>query len=340
MSAVATTADADADLAPGLPLVADAAGVARVLRNLTGLGANGWMDRLSSPRKQSITLDLLLDTGETLAVRIVGSGRPVLMIHGLGGSHHDWDDALQTLAAQHQVHTFDLLGHGARAQSSGAAAAPPTLAQMAQDVADVIAGLRLQRPILVGHSMGALVVMQYIQNQGADSLGGVCLIDQSPRITNDEQWKLGLFGSLTRAQLQAALGRLRGDFVETVATELVARCRPLRSAGKPDALVGRLARWAVAKLVRACGVEQLLALLESLADADFRDVMARVTVPTLVVLGGVSHHYGGLPLEQYYRDHLPDGTVRLYRSSAHSPHRQEAQRFAADLAAFTARRCS
>jgi pimeloyl-ACP methyl ester carboxylesterase len=297
------------------------------------------MDRLGTPHKQSTTLDLELHTGETIAVQIVGSGRPVLMVHGLGGSHHDWDDALQTLSAQHQVHTFDLLGHGARAQSR-AATALPTLAQMAQDVADVIAGLRLERPILVGHSMGALVVMQYIQDHGAESLGGLCLIDQSPRITNDEQWKLGLFGSLTRAQLQATLGRLRGDFVETVASEFVARCKPLRGAGRPDALVGRLARWAVARLARACGVEQLIAMLESLADADFRDVVARVTVPTMVVLGGVSHHYGGLPLEQYYRDNLPDGTVRMYKSSAHSPHRQEPGRFAADLAAFAARRCA
>ncbi len=335
-AAAAAAAEPDADLAPGLSLVADVADVARVLRNLTGLGATGWIDRLSAPSRQSLNIDLQRADGETVAVQIVGSGRPVVMIHGLGGSRRDWDDALQTLAAHHQVHTFDLLGHGARAGGRTA----PTLAQMAQDVADVIAGLRLERPVLVGHSMGALVVMQYIQQHGAGHLAGVCLIDQSPRVINDEQWKLGLFGSLTRAQAQATLGRLRGDFVETVARELVARCRPLAGAARPDAMTGRLARWAVAKLARACGAEQLIALLESLADADFRDVMARVTVPTMVVLGGVSHHYGGLPLEQYYRDNLPDATVRLYKASAHSPHRQEARRFAADLAAFAARRCT
>jgi non-heme chloroperoxidase len=334
MSAASTVTPTE--LAPGCSLVTDVPGVARVLRNLTGLGAGGWIDRLATPHKQAFTVELELDGGETLPVQIVGQGRPVLMIHGLGGSHHDWDDALQTLAAQHQVHTFDLLGHGARAQPR----TPPTLVQMAHDVAEVIAGLHLERPVLVGHSMGALVVMQYIQQHGADHLGGVCLIDQSPRITNDEQWQLGLFGSLTRGQVQATLGRLRSDFVDTVAREFVARCKPLAGAGCADAVAGRLARWAVGKLARACGAEQLVALLENLVDADFRDVVARVTVPTLVVLGGVSHHYGGLPLEQYYRDQLPDGTVRLYARSAHSPHRQEPQRFAADLAAFAARRCA
>lgn len=334
MNTVASAAPTE--LAPGCSLVADVAGVARVLRNLSGLGAHGWMERLAAPHRRAFSLELALGSGETLPVQIVGQGRPVVMVHGLGGSHHDWDDALQTLAAQHQVHTFDLLGHGARAQPR----TPPTLAQMAGDLAEVIDGLRLERPVLVGHSMGALVVMQYIQDHGADHLGGVCLIDQSPRITNDGEWHLGLFGSLTRPQVQAALGRLRHDFVETVARELVARCKPLAAAGRPDAMVGRLARWAVAKLAQVCAADQLVALLENLAEADFRDVVARVTVPTMVVLGGVSHHYGGLPLEQYYRDNLPDGTVRLYQASAHSPHRQEARRFAADLAAFTARRCA
>ena len=45
-------------------------------------------------------------------------------------------------------------------------------------------------------------------------IAGVCLIDQSPRITNDSQWQLGLFGSLTDGQLKDTLGRLRGDFVK------------------------------------------------------------------------------------------------------------------------------
>jgi pimeloyl-ACP methyl ester carboxylesterase len=80
-------------------------------------------------------------------------------------------------------------------------------------------------------------------------------------------------------------------------------------------------------------------MFESLAEADFRDVIAKLTVPTMVVLGGVSNHYGGLPLGQYYRNTLPDGTVRMYKKAAHSPHQQEPGRFAADLAAFAAKRC-
>jgi non-heme chloroperoxidase len=319
--------------APGFALVSDVAGVARVLCNLSGIGL---MDRLAPQRAASRRIDLTLASGETIAVQAAGSGRPVLMIHGLGGSHHDWDAGLESLVHHHTIHRFDLLGHGARASSKRL----PTLQQMAHDVAEVIAGLALERPLLVGHSMGALVVMKYLQDHGAAGVAGVCLIDQSPRITNNDQWQLGLFGSLTQSQLKDALGRLRVDFVETVASEFIAKLAPLKQARSRDALAGRLARWAVAKVARSCGIEHVLSMLESLADADFRDVIAKVKVPTMVVLGGASKHYGGLPLGQYYRDTLPDGTVRMYTKASHSPHRQEPGRFAADLAAFAAKRCA
>lgn len=318
---------------PGLALVSDVAGVARVLCNLSGIGL---IDKLTPQRVASRRIELVLASGETITVQVAGAGRPVLMVHGLGGSHHDWDDAIESLAQQHRIHRFDLLGHGARASSKRL----PTLQQMAHDVAEVIAGLQLERPLLVGHSMGALVVMKYLQDHGASRVAGVCLIDQSPRITNSDQWQLGLFGSLTHTELKETLGRLRGDFVETVASEFIARLAPLKQARSRDALAGRLARWAVAKLARSCGIEHVLSMLESLADADFRDVIAKVKVPTMVVLGGASHHYGGLPLGQYYRDTLPDGTVRMYQKASHSPHRQEPARFAADLAAFAAKRCA
>ncbi len=319
----------------GFALVCEVAGVARVLCNLSGLGAGGLIARLAAQRAASRRVDLQLASGETIGVQVAGQGRPVLMIHGLGGSHQEWDDAVGTLARGHAVHRFDLLGHGARADTQR----KPSLREMALDVAQVIDGLALDRPLLVGHSMGALVVMKYLQDHGESHIAGVCLIDQSPCITTDEHWRLGLFGSLTRTQLQHTLRRLRGDFAETVATEFLAKLAPLKGAASPDALAGRLARWLVTKLARGCGAERLLLMIESLAEADFRDLVAKLTVPTMVVLGGVSSHYGGLPLGKYYRDTLPDGTVRLYKQAAHSPHVQEPGRFAADLAAFAAKRC-
>jgi len=77
-----------------------------------------------------------------------------------------------------------------------------------------------------------------------------------------------------------------------------------------------------------------LSILESLVETDFREVVARLSVPALVVLGEVSHHYGGLPLGEYYESTLRHGTVLKYCTASHSPHREVPERFAADLANF------
>lgn len=281
-------------------LVADAAAALRVLQNLSGFGRRSWIDRLGSPRAASRHVELTAADGETITVEVSGAGRPLVLVHGLGGSHHDWDAAVELLAATHRVYTLDLGGHGARA----AARRQPTLETMARDIALVIERLSLERPLLVGHSLGALVVMQYLKAHGSDRLAGVCFVDQSPRITTDAQWQLGLFGSLTRARLQAALAR---------GHRLVAHFR------------------------HVLGITPLLSIVDSLVDSDFRDVVAQLTLPALVVLGGASHHYGGLPLADYYRATLAGATVTTYPASAHSPHRQQPARFATDLAAFAAR---
>lgn len=315
--------------ARGFRLVCDLRGVVRLLCNLSGFGSSRWIDRLLSPRAATERIELVTEDHETLVVEASGAGRPLLLVHGLGGSHRDWDAALCRLASTHRVYTIDLRGHGTRA-----AAARPTLETMARDIALLIERLGLERPLLAGHSMGALVVMRYLEQFGDGKLSGVCIIDQSPRITTDAQWRLGLFGSMSREQLQAALAGLRHDCVETLMADLLRR----RAAG--EGLPARLLRRVLTGLRDAIGVASVLSMLDSIADADFRELIRSLSVPTLVVLGGASHHYGGLPLAHYYRGALARGTVVTYAGSAHSPHRQEPQRFAADLSAFAQRHCA
>ncbi len=216
--------------------------------------------------------------------------------------------------------TLDLSGHGSRTAVNERS----TLASMARDIALVIDRLCLERPLLVGHSLGALVVMQYIRDCGTNGLAGVCLIDQSPRITNDSHWRLGLLGSLTRAQLESAVARLKGAFESSAKGP----------GGRPES-TGVVLGGVLAKLHDR--IAPVLSILDSLIPADYRDVVARLSVPALVVLGGVSHHHGGLPLAAYYEATLRQGTVLTYPSSSHSPHRQNPKRFAADLAMFAAR---
>jgi non-heme chloroperoxidase len=311
--------------------VSDFTGGIRALCNLSGFGRKSWLYRLVSPRRAAQRILLTTVEGERMTVQATGAGRPVLLVHGLGGSHHDWDATIDRLARTHRVHTVDLRGHGARAGVD----ARPTLESMARDVALVLDTLQLDRPLLVGHSMGALVIMQYLREHGSGNLGGVCFVDQSPRITTDAHWQLGIFGRLTREQLRSALTRLSGDFVGTVVSEALSN--QVQRWHTNRGIVGRSVRRLVARLRDVVSVAPLMSMLHSLAESDFRDVIACLSVPTLVVLGGASHHYRGVPLAEYYESALKQGTVTTYTTSAHSPHREEPDRFADDLADFASR---
>lgn len=162
---------------------------------------------------------------------------------------------------------------------------------------------------------------------------GVCLLDQSPRIMNDESWRCGLFGSFTRSQHDDLIARLKSDFAGAVFDEIARRLSPsLHGAAERFGWAGRLLRRLIAGVRR----EALISLLESIGACNFRATLAGLSVPALVVLGGRSHHYGNVPLADYYAGTLRRGTVVTYPSAAHSPHRQSAAALARDLAAFGA----
>ena len=95
--------------------------------------------------------------GTPIAYEVHGSGEPTLiLVHGWSCDARYWREQLAHFAARHRVVTVDMAGHG----HSGAGRTDYTMRSFGEDVrvvADVVGGDRL---ILVGHSMGGLVVAE------------------------------------------------------------------------------------------------------------------------------------------------------------------------------------
>lgn len=92
-----------------------------------------------------------------LYVREEGVGAPVLLVHGLGASHHDWVHQIPVLAQRYRVLAVDLPGFGA-------SPAQPGLRSLAQYADAVLAELD-RRGIaelhgLAGHSMGGAIALE------------------------------------------------------------------------------------------------------------------------------------------------------------------------------------
>ncbi len=94
--------------------------------------------------------------GTTIAYDDQGRGRPLVLIHGITESRRMWDPLLDALAATWRVVRIDVRGHGESDRRP-----PYDPVTMADDVAAVVEALGLGAPLLVGHSMGGVVVSAY-----------------------------------------------------------------------------------------------------------------------------------------------------------------------------------
>ncbi|HTT09793.1 MAG TPA: alpha/beta hydrolase [Burkholderiaceae bacterium] len=304
-------------------------------RALTGLGdvvdalRNLGLIRVGRGARRHLA-HFVADDGQRISVQVRGAGPPVVLIHGLACSHRHWSAVARRLARRFCVYAWDARGHG---PCQGNTTARITLARLARDLHDLIGHFRLERVALVGHSMGALTVLQYLADFGTQRVGAITLVDQSPRIVTDDDWQLGLFGGCSAAMLAGLIAGARDNLAELVLREIEASGhRWLQRLFAADALLGRaLRRW-----LQSMEVRPLLDLCDSLVAADFRALLLRLELPLQVVLGGRSAHYGGLALDAYYRRTVPHAWVEVYPRGGHSPHYAEPARFARDLMRFVA----
>src|SRR4051794_26405956 len=94
--------------------------------------------------------------GLRLYVEMHGTGRPMILLHGGLGSGEMFGPILPTLAERHQVIVPDLQGHGRTADIDR----PLDVRLMADDIAALIDHLALDRPDVVGYSLGGGVALQ------------------------------------------------------------------------------------------------------------------------------------------------------------------------------------
>ncbi len=81
---------------------------------------------------------------------------PVLLLHGGNQSAHSWDLVSLHLADRYRVVAPDQRGHG---DSEWSRESDYTLGALARDAAALIRERGMQRPIIVGHSMGGMVAL-------------------------------------------------------------------------------------------------------------------------------------------------------------------------------------
>jgi non-heme chloroperoxidase len=101
-----------------------------------------------------------------------GSGRPLVLLTGLGGGAHVYDKFAPKLIASYHVYGITRRGFGA----SSAPATGYTADRLGDDVLAVLDALKLNRPVLVGHSLGG-EEMSSVGSRHPERVAGLIYLD-------------------------------------------------------------------------------------------------------------------------------------------------------------------
>lgn len=135
--------------------------------------------------------DFLSSDNVRLSYNVEGSGRPVVLVAGYAAPATTWGLNIDALhGAGYQTISFDRRSHG-RSQSP---AWGQRVSRHGQDILELINRLELERPVLVGASMGASSCWAAADLAGYRGIGGVVSVDQTPKMVNDEHWSAGFYG--------------------------------------------------------------------------------------------------------------------------------------------------
>ncbi len=257
-----------------------------------------------------------LSGGVTLHVEERGVGRPVVLIHGWTMSGHFFQRQLDSLSDHHRVVIPDLRGHG----KSEKVLNGHTVATYAADLKELFGIVGVERPVLVGWSMGAMVTYEYLKQFGQDQVAGIVVVDQPP---SDFAWDGYPFGVFTLEELAETSRHIQLNH-RGVAEEFV----PLMLHQPDEATV----KWMVDEILQVPPAIASTILVDQTMQ-DYRPLLPEIRVPTLVLFGEdakLTNPEAG----RYIAEKVPGARFHSFSNSSHCPFYEESEAFNRELTKF------
>lgn len=194
-----------------------------------------------------------------------GQGTPILFLHGIGGGAHVFEPQLDHFGRQYRAIAWEMPGY------AGSAPLPlVTMEALAASLGGFIRALGLDRPILVGHSLGGMIVQRLLAE--APHIARAVVLSQTSPVfgARDPAWAENFIAS--------KLGPLdAGQSMPQLADDAV------RSSAAPDADPARLA--AARAAFAATPASTYRDMIHVMPGFDMRDALPKIAVPTLVLAG-------------------------------------------------------
>lgn len=256
-----------------------------------------------------------------------GDGVPLIMLHGWGQTQAMFKHQLSGLSAHRRVITYDQRGHGTSEKPHHGY----RIARLAKDLDNLMDHLSIQQADLLGWSMGTSVIWSYMDQQGTGRIRRFVSVDQPaavaavPWMTAEEQADCGaIFGVDGLLALGASLNGPDGaqattDFVRGM------------FSGEPDPQVWNFVAEEITSTPAYAGVP----LLFDHAAQDWRDMLPRIDVPTLVI--GCDGSHVNPDSQRFIADKVPDAQLHVFPvevANSHFPFLENPEAFNAVVEQF------
>ena len=256
--------------------------------------------------------------GLQLAVQEAGNpdGPAIVFIHGLLGSRLNWQRQIESPALQgYRLITYDLRGHGLSDKPADSDAYNDGR-RYADDLAAVLAATGARRPVLVGWSLGGLVMSDYLAAHGDATIGGAVYVNAvieltEALITPHPEVYAGLASDDLKTHLDALRAFVRLCFHTQPDADSMELLLPNAA----------MASWPMTRAIP--GMRSAAA-----------DGLPKAQVPLLLLYGARDQLVQVQPSIARAQALNPRAQVKRYVQSGHAPFFEEAERFNGDLAAF------
>lgn len=232
---------------------------------------------------------------------------PIVFLHGYADSWRSFEPVLAALPAERRAFALDQRGHGGSGKPQGRYA----VVDFAEDLLLFMDAAGLKKAHVVGHSMGSIVA-QLFAVLHPDRVNKLVLVSSASSPSQNAVLRdfmsvaQGLRDPLDRAfvrDFQATSNPVPADFMETIVSESM----------KTPAHVWRAA-------------------LDGMLQADHRQILSKVSAPTLIAWGNQDEIFTWKDQEEILR-RIPNAVLREYETG-HGLHWEKPQEFAADLERF------
>ncbi|MFF5184597.1 alpha/beta fold hydrolase [Streptomyces sp. NPDC000345] len=230
-----------------------------------------------------------------------GGGVPLVFVHGWTANRHRWDHQIAHFSDTRRVVRFDLRGHG---ESTGAGVR--TVAELAKDLIALLDHLKIERCVLVGHSMGGMIA-QTVALSHPERVERMILVNSIGRMTYSRGRGLLMAASTLVPYKLFVAANIQRAFAPGYPRDEI-RAYVKASADTPR--------------------EVVMTLYGAMRAFDVLDRVGEIQAPTLMIHG---YHDIQLPVRQMLRmaKAYPDATVRILDAGHELPVEKPAELTAA-----------